>query len=191
MAADDCEARHPDTQRSLLVDHMRMLRSHPRMRNARLVVIPESNLAFEAVHLDSELRRNFDDDEYVCLREDRFQSGVRMNNLLKRGMAESLNRELRLGALHFWSDFMSAEAQRETRDNFRNLHAESMRDDVMMELRDFMRIVRPAKDPTRDPVVQYSGKLYGGSDDKVMALLLANTGMKIFYNSETYDRYRS
>jgi hypothetical protein len=173
-----------------------MLREHYRFGQARFVIIPESNLAFEAQHIHLKLLEAFSRDECIVLTEDREKSGVRVDNRLKRGMAESLNERMFKQRLHIWKEYLSVSGQREAAQgrsklaSVKRLIYDEERDKLCLELSRFVKIVTRPRDPTNPVIVKYTGKLASGTDDRVMALFLAHTGRTIFTHSPKYASLR-
>ena len=175
---------------------MKMIMTNPMFRNALIVVAPENNLAFEAINLENELSEHFSPKDYICFKDEKARTGIHTDNLLKRGMSESLKQDLDRGQVHFWEEFMSVEghykcksADDRTKKAMRALAADGVRDELTNEIRNFLHVSRKPRDPTRPPTVQYTGKLYGGFDDMLMAFFMANTCRKLFFASEEYARY--
>lgn len=190
MGADYSEARDPDSYKNLLISHIKMLQAQSVFSAARFVVIPENNLGFEAVHLSSEVTQTFNPDEVICFQEDMQKAGVKTDNRLKLGLALGFKRVLDTESVHFWGDFMSVAARTKNTSTFsRRLAEDDVRDDIVKEIGGFLRATKPQRDPTRPPTVQYTGKLYGGFDDMMIALMIANTCRKLFFANENYTQY--
>ena len=51
MGLDAMKVKGPEDMKTLLISHLRAVRSHPRLRNAWCIFIPESNLGMEAAHM--------------------------------------------------------------------------------------------------------------------------------------------
>ena len=51
MGLDAMKVKGPEDMKTLLISHLRAVRSHPRLRNAWCIFIPENNLGMEAAHM--------------------------------------------------------------------------------------------------------------------------------------------
>lgn len=75
-----------------------------------IVVIPESNLGFEASHIADHLREHFGEPapgNYVIMEEDDNRSGVRTNEPLKAAMTTSMDLMLQRRCIRFHQNFFS------------------------------------------------------------------------------------
>jgi hypothetical protein len=193
------------------LEHLKQIRFVPGCRNSTLVIIPESNLGFEAMHFGDYLREEFGPERpgnYVIMKEDDARDGVKTNENIKLAMTTSFDRMLRHHAVryhqHFFSigdlialddaDARSAAAQTQalTFDQLRSVQAsEVMRDTLNAQLAAWMRIVQPRKDPTDDrpPRVFHTGKRGYQVDDNTICLLQSNMFAKRFHSSDVYREY--
>jgi hypothetical protein len=161
---------------SMLINHIiGVRRDVPGAQNARIVFIPESNLGFMAMSATDEIRRAGLRD--ICvMREDDNRAGIKTNRALKEVMAMAFNLKLMHGNAFLLDRFVCVGEGRTPED---------MRDEVVMQLRNFSKIVKPPRDPRAgQPTVHYSGKAGYGFDDLTMALLLLNVLQPKFWTSE-------
>lgn len=160
---------------SLLINHMMAVRRNvPGAEHARIVFIPESNLAFEALWATDEIRRSGIRD--ICvMKEDANRAGIKTNRELKEVMALAFNRRLIKRRVHLLDKFVCIGD---------NTTPWETRDKLVMEFRNYSRIVRPPRDGRSgaQPAVFYSGKNGYGFDDMCIALQLLNVMHKTFFD---------
>lgn len=134
----------------------------PGLRNATAFVLVESNLGNEAHHHRNYLRaqriRNI-----VIMEEDRGRVGFRTDNRAKHTMAMATNELVRRNQIRFHRDMVVCD-QKKT--------AEDLRNTLTRQLRSFMRIVHPAKNPWQNAKIFYHGKFGPNRDDLVITLML-------------------
>ncbi len=94
-------------------------------------------------------------------------------------MCFQLRDALRVGNIALSSEFFSVTCT--------SREALSQLDD---ELRNFCILVEPPKTPFGKPKKTYSGKSGGRNDDLCIALQLAITGIRTFYQSSRYNQFR-
>jgi hypothetical protein len=152
----------PQDSISLLIAHMHNIRKIEGFGGAKMVIVPESNLGFEAIWVQHEVNRSGIGD--ICvMREDDNRAGVRVNNQFKHLMAQSLNAKIREGSIYFHEKFLCIGDSQ---------NPESMRNEIVQQLLGYSRIVKPSNNKYGRPTETYCGKAGGGYDDHAIALQL-------------------
>ena len=75
MGLDAMKVKGPEDIKTLLISHLRAVRSHPRLRNAWAIFIPENNLGLEAAHMAHMLK----DERLVYTLKEKNRVGVHDN----------------------------------------------------------------------------------------------------------------
>ncbi len=130
----------------------------------------ESNLGNEAHHTRNYLRaqqiRNI-----KIMHEDRGRVGFRTDHRMKHTMAMATNELVRRNQIRFHRDMVVCDEKRS---------AEDLRNKLTSQLRSFMRIVHPAKNPWQQARVFFHGKFGPNKDDLVMTLMLNVEANQLF-----------
>ena len=79
MGLDAMKVKGPEDIKLLLISHLRAVRSHPRLRNAYCIFIPENNLGMEAAHMAHMLK----DERLVYTLKEKNRVGVMTTNKRK------------------------------------------------------------------------------------------------------------
>jgi hypothetical protein len=192
---------------------MKRVRQVPGCKEATIVVIPESNLGYESANIGDFIKASLGEERpgnYVTMTEDDLRIGVKTNEAFKWAMTVSLDLALKMRAIRFHRDMFSLGDRIPISpldvpdENERRLEqpaltaieqfelADRSRETLIEQLQTWTRTIKPRKDPTdpRPPAIQVNGKIGGRPDDVCLALMLANTMRKRFFNSETYRDYR-
>lgn len=212
--------RRPSDIYPVIIEHLRRIRFVPGCQNSTIVIVPESNLGFEALHIEDYIREAFGPPRpgnYVVMKEDDTRAGIKTNEDIKLAMTTSLDRVLRHHAMHFHRNFFSvgelvvnevatngsaaasdaqtpSSASQLPDDDLRIVtSADTMRDSIVTQLSSWMRIVQPRKDPNDDrpPRIFHTGKRGYKVDDNTIALSLANMFAKRFHSSNEYREYHN
>jgi hypothetical protein len=173
--------KNPALQIDLLVNHIMHIRKNiPHLSHAKCIFIPESNLAFEGVHADHNLRR-VGMPELITMYEDDQKAGIRTNRELKKMMALALGNMLVQERVCFYSDFFVLGT---------SWVPETMKTEIITQLENYTRVIKPAKSLDQDPIETFHGKWGGKSDDLAIALQL-NFIMKnrFFAKEDVYGKY--
>jgi hypothetical protein len=166
----------------LMVNHVMSLRRNIRGANdARIVFVPESNLATEHIWGMREVR-NSGLGQFCVMREDRNRVGTRTSKELKQAMAEALNQKIVRRNIFILDGFVCI---------CDGLSTEDMLDKLMDQMKNYSRIVKPPRDQHHgNPVVSYTGKTGYGHDDMVIAIQLLNVMQIAFWTKpENYGEY--
>ncbi len=165
-----------------LINHILAIREQvPGGKNAHIVIVPESNLAMEALWAWGMIQRSGIHD--ICtMREDANKVGVRTSKATKVLMALALNFKIVRRNVFIMDNFVSVSDDNRT--------GEDMRDALVDQLKQYMKHVKPPRDPKHnDATVSYSGKS-GGFDDLAIAVQLVNMLQPRFWSDETqYGRW--
>lgn len=167
---------------ALLIHHVMALRRNiPGASDARIIIIPESNLATEHMWAMREVHNSGLGD--ICvMREDHNRVGVRTNKELKHAMAMALNQKIIRRNIHILDDFVCVGDGNSTED---------MTDKLVEQLSSYSRIVKPPRDKHHgNPIVSYSGKQGYGHDDLAISVQLQNVMVLPFWSKrEVYGEY--
>lgn len=150
------------------------------MEGTRIIFVPESNLAWEGIHVQHALHKaNIPD---VCsMIEDDNRAGVKINNNSKKLMTLAFNTKLLERSVYFHKDFKCI-----GEDNT----PEDMKQEIIIQLRNFSRILTPSRDIHKPPKETYGGKSGHGYDDHVIAVVLNHVMKNRFFNTpETYGNF--
>ena len=157
----------------MLINHIQAVRRIDGLQSARIIFVPESNLAFEGIWLEQELHRS--GLKSVCvMREDENRAGVRINKEYKKMMAMSLNYKLLDRSIYFHRDFACIGD-----DN----SSDEMQREIIDQLRNYSRILVPSRDVHKPPDERYGGKMGHGFDDHAIALMLNLVMSRRFYST--------
>lgn len=161
------------------MQHVNKIRSIPMLRQTQLVMVLESNLAFESQHLlhalgEAGVKR------WLALSEGAGGSiGLLTTNDRKEQYTLLVREALRMGTIschdHFFSVTMTTrEAKARLKD----------------ELQAFSVIIEPSKTLFGKTRKTYSGKIGGKNDDVVLAMQMAIYGARVFYTDDRYAPHR-
>lgn len=140
--------------------------------------VPESNLAYEGIRLSDDIKRS--GLKNVCvMKEDDNRAGVRTNNDLKKGMAISFQKILNKGMVRFHQHFVCL-----TENSGVKMTTEEMKDEIINQLIDFKRIIKPSKDPYKPATELFSGKRGCGYDDLTIATILNPVMQRRFFGDD-------
>jgi len=84
----------------------------------------------------------------VIMQEDDNRAGIRTDNKLKNLMAIVMNEKLRSRTVFFYKHFVTLAE---------NITPESMKKDILQQLKNYSRIIRPSKDVHKPTVEFYRG----------------------------------
>ena len=176
----------PDQADGLLVDHIKLLKSLPFLVSALVVFIPESNLAWEGVYRSKHLKKVFGN-SLIVMKEDHNSVGVRMNFNLKKAISISLKEKLSKKHIKLYKDIVSL-SESQVLPN--GATPRKIKDQLVDQLLNYCRIIRPSRDPLKPPIELYSGKSGHGFDDMVIATMLNLVMKRIFWEKRSvYERF--
>lgn len=99
----------------------------------------------------------------VVMNEDKERAGVRTTNDMKRTMVIILNDALTHLRIHFYKDMVTVAGKYTTQEMVKK---------IIQQVSGFHRIVEPPLKLHQQPKEIYNGKMGGGKDDLIMALML-------------------
>ena len=164
----------------LVIDHLNTVRrTVPGMAEAQAVLVLESNLAFEAQHILHALNlANIQ--RWVALSEGQAGTlGWLTTNERKEAMVFQLRDALKVGNIQLSTHFFSLK-----------LGVNEALKVIRSELTNFAIVVEPPKTTFGKVRKTYTGKIQGEQDDVAIAMQLAITGLRCFYQNPKYDRFR-
>ena len=159
----------------MLREHIRALRRIPGLESATVWLIPESNLAGAGgMHvLATDGMRNvklMHEDTKLDVNGEK-KVGFRTTEENKRFMALRLSEAFKHRRIRLYQEFVSVGG----------VDQKEMKINIISQLRFFMRLIFPAKDPTFGRAKErLSGKFRGKKDDMVMALLICYLMVFVF-----------
>lgn len=165
---------------SLLVNHISEIKKIPELESSNIVIVPESNLAFEGIYVAQELYRSGEDKKLCIMKEDENRAGVKVNNSFKKMMKMGLETKLNEKSVYFYKKFIS----------IGELGPDQMKEEIVLQLLNYTRTIRLSKDPHRAPTEIYGGKSGHGFDDHVIALQINYIMRNRFNDSDKYRDWR-
>ena len=169
---------------SLVINHIMALRQKiPGAEQARIVFIPESNLAFEAVRVTDEMHQCGMGDYWRVMIEDANRAGFKTNRDIKHLMVLNMNGRLVRDRVMRMKNFVSVGDTGET--------PEEVEQKLLGQIKDFMKKVKPPRDPHHGTAtISYSGKDGDGCDDLCMAFSFLDLLRNRFWSdSEKYGSF--
>lgn len=184
VGVDYDESCRPNNYNDLLVNHIYKLQRHVKLEHAKVIIVAENNFGLEAGHIREKLERtpgiNFD-----ILYMDRGGIGIRMTNALKDAMIDELRVKLSKRLITIWNELVCARDHRVNGGGIRrHIQAEEARDELTSQLGSMRSIMYPPRDPTEKPIKKHTGKLDGGFDDLVDALMFTMVGHRYYIGDE-------
>lgn len=177
--------KHPNEGKNMIRKHLAAVRqTYEGARNARVVFILESNLGFEAFHIEEDLiSLGYTGSGYYVMKEDKERTGVRMNNNNKIMLGLTVKVALNNHTIRFHDQLVTVAS-----DHSHN-SPKKMKTLLVQELVNFARIlIMPAnpKDLYSEPKETYSGKDGLGKDDCVISL-----GWNLVMSRRYFERVRN
>ena len=147
-----------------------MLRQHPTTKHAIIVVCPESNLGFEACHIERFVRE-CDVRDVVVMQEDvHNRPGIRTTHDTKEIMHGLLRDCLASDGLRSCEELVASDGKAET--HLKELH---------VQMSSYAIIVEPGSTMFAKARRTYSGKSGGSNDDLIIALQLCFLARSTFW----------
>lgn len=163
----------------LLIRHIDTCRKIPDLAPTRIVLVLESNLAFEAQHLVHAMTVS-GIKSWIALSEGQGGTlGWLTTNSRKDEMALLLREALRMGRISLHGDFFSL-----------TMETKRARQRLFDELSNYSVINDAPKTAFGKMRKTYTGKVAGMQDDCAITLQLAMIGAKTFFVSEKYSNFR-
>lgn len=170
----------PTHQHNLIIEHIDALRGTRGLSQARIVLVPESNYAFESQRYALDIIDRGIPKVYL-MDEDEKQSGVRTGNKSKKLMAVLFGRALNASLVKFHPLLVTVSGQRA-----------AMREMLVQQLGSYKqkRIFKKGESAEYDkPTEIYTGKIGGHSDDHCLMVQMAYISHNI-YRNKFESKYR-
>ena len=162
MGAEAFSYRTALPQAELLINHIKAVRNIPGLEAAHVMLSVEANLGFEAMHHQAYIASS-GLTKVIVMNEDQERAGVRTTNDMKRTMVIIMNDALSHLRLHFYKDMVAINGKNDSK---------KMVEMIIKQVISFHRIVQPPLKLHQEPKEIYNGKMGGGKDDLLMALML-------------------
>ena len=163
----------------LIINHVASIRTIPGLEDATIVFVLESNLAFESQHIIHALNEG-KVKKWLALSEGASGGvGWLTTHERKESMCFQLRESLNIGNIGLSKHFVS-----------NSLGKQEMLQVISEEMRNFCILVEPPKTAFGKVKKTYSGKIGGRNDDVIITMQLAIAGMRVFYQSEKYNKFR-
>ncbi len=163
VGLDASPATGPEEIRALLIQHIRGLRAHPRLKGAYCIFIPEANLGQEAEHMKHMVK----DERLIYVVHEKRKAGVNTTHKRKELYAQTLleyvaNTRIIPGCVCVNPKLDANKRLLETKAEFKK------------QMIQFKKLTLPAPKPFDLPKLIYTGKTKKGmNDDMVMTLMIA------------------
>ena len=163
----------------IVIQHIASCRRIQGLENCTIVLVLESNLAYECQHILHSIQAA-GIKKWVALQEGAgYTLGWLTTNERKEAMCLQLREALTVGKISFVDGFFSNTAS-----------VKIMRQNCEDEMRNFCILVEASKTPFGKVKKTYSGKVGGRNDDLMIALQLGLSGAKVFYTETRYAAFR-
>lgn len=174
LGIDTAPTTNHNQIRQLLIQHIRSLRSHPKLRGAWVIFIPENNLGNEAEHMKHMIK---DERRVYCIHEKR-KAGVCTTHKRKELYALNMLEYFNSGNIHFAKHITCANPMLDA-----NKRLVLTKKEFQKQLLQFRKMILEAAQPFNDSKFIYSGKAKRGmKDDIVMTLLIGGFWAHEFLN---------
>ena len=114
------------------------------------------------------------------MKEDENRAGVKINNQFKKLMKIGLETKLNEKSVYFYNNFIT----------IGELSADEMKEEIIQQLLNYSRILKPSNDPHKAPTEIYGGKSGHGYDDHVIALQLNYVMKNRFNDTQKYNMWK-
>ena len=141
------------------------------LRQARVILCPENNLAWESEHLVDSMHRHGITSNIYFVKDHRGKIGVHTTDNTKQSMVLHMNRLMSEGdpAICFWKHLVGLCIR--SGDTSVISYASS-KENMLKQMKGFLRIIKKNKDASKPPIISYTGKR-GGKDDHLLAFGIA------------------
>lgn len=144
-----------------------------------MVLIPESNLGFEANHVTAAVQRAKVENWVVLTESGTDGVGFRTTHATKEAGSTAVEELLAANALNLADNLVSLA-----------MPVDEVVKMLIAQLDGFQVIIEPAKTPFGVAKRAYSGKVGGNQDDLCMSLQLLVLGARCFLRKDKYSRFR-
>ncbi len=163
VGLDASPATGPEEIRALLIQHIRGLRGHPRLRNAWCIFVPEANLGQEAEHMKHMVK----DERLIYVIHEKKKAGVNTTHKRKELYAKTMLEYV--ATTRIIPRCVCANPKLDANRRLLETKAEFKK-----QLIQFKQLTIPAAQPFDLPKLIYTGKTKKGmNDDLVMTLMIA------------------
>ena len=163
VGLDASPATGPEEISALLIQHIRGLRGHPKLRNAHCIFIPEANLGQEAEHMKHMVK----DERLVYVIHEKKKAGVNTTHKRKDLYTQTLLEYA--ASTRIVPRCVCANPKLDANKRLLETKAEFKKQMIQ-----FKKLTIPAAKPFDLPKVIYTGKTKKGmNDDMVMTLMIA------------------
>ena len=171
------KAHKPSDYEEVLIGHVREILLTRQFRNARVVLMPEANLGFEAHHIERVLMKSECGSACMCMRDDA-QPGLRTTHAVKEAMHVKFNDALEDDGVVLMDDLIciGGSAKKIVRD---------LRD----ELTTYACVVDNGASVFSQAKKTYTGKVGGFQDDLCICIQLNMLWHSSFFKEPKYRTY--
>jgi hypothetical protein len=180
VGLDAVQSKNPAQYEPVLTEHILALRKTPLTSHAVVVLMIESNLGFEAFHIERFLKRSRLAGFCVCMSDKDQKVGLRTTNPVKEAMWIKLRTFLEEDAVCFWDKLVSVNPAKTPRTMKKELKVELTQYKVMTEL---------PKTVFQQTKRTFTGKLGGSVDDLSVTLQLNALWHGDFFKGGKYRDY--
>jgi hypothetical protein len=179
MGIDALDVTTPEDYESILVEHVRKIRSHPLALNAAFILDVESGTGTDAGNIRRVLKEAFGQKTVIAMSNQRRRPGSLTTEVTKAEGVRLVQEHLRKGELRMWDQLVTSHE-----DPKALIHG-----DFQTQLFNFRRVVTERKNGINS--VRYTGKLTKTTkDDLAMTLmLLLLASQEFFRNIKLYGEY--
>tara|TARA_B100000787_G_scaffold165005_1_gene148383 strand:- start:13886 stop:14833 length:948 start_codon:yes stop_codon:yes gene_type:complete len=163
VGLDAVKSKNPAEYEPVLTEHLLALRNHPLTARAIIVMMVESNLGFEAFHIQRFLKRSRLARYTVCMSDKDQKTGLRTTNPVKEAMWIKLRTYLEEDAVCFWDKLVSVNPEKTPKQ---------MRKELQEELNNYKVMTELAKTVFQETKRTFTGKIGGAVDDLSVTLQL-------------------
>jgi len=182
----------PVAQKKLFISHLIALKRELSIlrSDAVIVVDIEADYGTEAMHhetyLNEELSNHPELRDVCILWEDSGRAGVRVSSVGKEMMIRELNRKLNEETLKFYTKIVT------TGKDAMGSRSDPLvrKDQLITQLRNYAWVKQAATTPHGKPKRTATGKLGGGKDDMVMALMHGCVSKMLFSSQKGHVTYK-
>ena len=161
MGMDAMKVTGPEDIKTLLIQHIRAVRAHPRLRNAWCIFVPESNLGLEAAHMKHMLKK----ERLVYTLHEKNRVGVMTTNSRKELYVQACLEYA--SGMHVSPHCVCVNPQLDANDRLALTKTE-----FRTQLLKFKKLVVPAAQHYSLPKIIYTGKTSSGNQDDLVLTML-------------------
>jgi len=175
---DAVKSKNPAQYEPVLTEHIFALRKHQMTSRAIIVLMIESNLGFEAFHLQRFIKRSNLARYCVCMSDKDQKVGLRTTNPVKEAMWIKLRTFLEEDAVCFWDHLVTVNPEK---------NPKQMRKELRDELNQYKVMTELPKTVFQETKRTFTGKLGGSVDDLSVTLQLNALWHSEFFTAKYSD----